>query len=279
MYKSYNLKLKEADFLELNRIKPFASVFKKNAIDNSLIFKDFVDKFNISNNEIGANIEKILEEDIIDGNQLINEWFPEIKADIFLSHSHQDEKLAIEFSAWIKKNFNLTVFIDSTVWKYSDDLLEIIDNEYCRNKKSDTYNYKKRNLSTSHIHLILSTAITKMIDQCECLIFLNTPSSVSIKNSFSEGGNLSKTHSPWIYNELFISSIIRKQCERKSILIHEDRSFTAQEKAEKTLDISYPATLDHMFSMDKNTLNSWIKTNENNDKKHPLDILYSLSKM
>ena len=34
-------------------------------------------------------------DDIIDGNKVIEKWFPIIDCDIFISHSHQDEEKAI----------------------------------------------------------------------------------------------------------------------------------------------------------------------------------------
>lgn len=43
-------------------------------------------------------------------------WFPQIKADVFISHSHSDEKLAIIFAGWLYNAFGLTAFIDSCVW-------------------------------------------------------------------------------------------------------------------------------------------------------------------
>lgn len=277
MYRAYNLSLEETDFLELNKNEPVANVFNNQAKENSLVFKSMINTFETSNNELGVDIDKLLDGETIDGNQLINEWFPEIKGDIFLSHSHQDEDLAIKFAAWIKKHFNLNVFIDSTVWKYSDDLLEMIDNKYCYQPITKTYNYKKRNLSTSHIHLMLSTALTNMIDNCECLIFLNTPSSISIENSLLEGENSGKTHSPWIYNELFISSIIRRKQEREKTLKHDGTTFSAEERAEKKLDISYQANLTHLLELNKDELFAWIENNKINRYEHPLDNLYSFT--
>lgn len=52
-------------------------------------------------------------------------WFPKINADIFLSHSHKDEKLIIAFAGWLKDTFNLDVFIDSCIWGYSNDLQKL----------------------------------------------------------------------------------------------------------------------------------------------------------
>jgi len=141
----------------------------------------------------------------IDGSKLQEDWFPNLQSDIFLSHSHRDKDLAIALSECLYQNFGLNVFIDSCIWGYSDDLLKIIDDKYCLNSDLRSYNYSKRNYSTSHVHMMLSTALTMMIDKCECIFFLNTPNSISSSNV------LDRTESPWIYSELTISRLIGKK--------------------------------------------------------------------
>ena len=42
----------------------------------------------------------------IDGDRLEKGLFKEINADVFISHSHADEKLAIAISGWLKKKWN-----------------------------------------------------------------------------------------------------------------------------------------------------------------------------
>ena len=69
---------------------------------------------------------------IIDGGALERELFKEINADVFISHSHKDEKLAISFAGWLKANFNLTAFVDSCVWEYADNILSEINDRYNR---------------------------------------------------------------------------------------------------------------------------------------------------
>lgn len=76
--------------------------------------------------------------------------------------------------------FKLTAFVDSCVWGYCDDLLKQIDNEYCKKKDGKTYDYELRNYTTSHVHMMLSTALIEMIDNTECIMFYNTPSSVTL---------------------------------------------------------------------------------------------------
>ena len=123
--------------------------------------------------------EYICNRDLLDGSLMASDWFPEIEADIFLSHSHTDEKFVVSFAGWLYQLFGVRAFVDSMVWGYSNDLLKIIDDEYCL-KSSGSYSYDKRNYSTSHVHMMLSMALTKMIDKCESVFFINTPNSVSV---------------------------------------------------------------------------------------------------
>ena len=126
----------------------------------------------------------------LDGSKMQENWFPQVKADIFFFYSHADKNLAIRLAGWLYTEFGLTAFIDSCIWGYSDDLLKSIDTEYCHNSNDNTFDYQRRNLSTSHVHMMLSTALTMMIDKTECIFFLNTP------NSITTSEVISKTNSP-----------------------------------------------------------------------------------
>lgn len=59
--------------------------------------------------------------EIPDGVAIQNDWFPEIDADIFISHSHNDCKLANGIAGWMNEEFGLRCFIDSNVWGYTND--------------------------------------------------------------------------------------------------------------------------------------------------------------
>ena len=102
----------------------------------------------------------ILDNGNIDGTSLKEHWFPLISADIFLSHSHKDIEKVKGFAGWLYNEFGLRAFIDSSVWGYCDELLLEIDKKYCFQPKRDTYSYEKRNHTTSHVHMMLSSALT-----------------------------------------------------------------------------------------------------------------------
>ena len=140
-------------------------------------------------------------------SKLTADWFPDIPCHVFISHARKDSELAVQLAGFLKYEFQLDSFIDSSVWGHSDDLLRIIDDEYCWQEESGNYNYQQRNRSTSHVYMMLSTALARLISQCECVIFLNTPASISSKGYIH--GDV--TESPWIYSEIAMTSLLQKK--------------------------------------------------------------------
>lgn len=121
-------------------------------------------------------VEKCLEryisiDGIINASALKEHWFSVSKKDVFISHSHNDIHKVKAFAGWLHSNFGLESFIDSCSWGYCDDLLRKLDDKYCYDSKKDVYKYNLRNYTTSHVHMMLSTALTEMIDNSECVIF------------------------------------------------------------------------------------------------------------
>ena len=81
--------------------------------------------FNENKQQVEREFEKFIREDgSIDGTAMQDNWFPQINADIFISHSHADEEKAIALAGWLKHTFDLNVFIDSCVWGYANNLLK-----------------------------------------------------------------------------------------------------------------------------------------------------------
>ena len=217
----------------------------------------------------------------IDGSKLINDWFPSYEAQVFISHSHLDTRTAKRLACWLKNTFNLTTFIDSTIWGSADELLNRIDNKYSVLRKdkdgTTTYNYKTRNYTTSHVHMMLSTALVDIMNSTECIIFLNTPASLAVNEVKDQ-----KTNSPWIYNELKIASIIEKKHPREKILRtrFEKRASIVNEK--EKLEILYPVNheLAIFDSLEIQHLEWWADCYDNStDNSHPLDILYFKNKL
>lgn len=217
---------------------------------------------------IEENLEAFIIDGVIDGTFLQEEWFPQINADIFISHSHMDLRLVYCLVGWLFENFKLKTFVDSNVWGFSDDLLKKIDDKYCVNKiaESKSYSYEKRNYSTSHVHMMLSVALNKMIDKTECLFFINTPSSVSITDTVQNA-----TFSPWIYSELFTSEAIRKQelIRYRKGYMEKKAMFESSE-----LLIRYNISTNHLISLDEKELLKWKVHGRATSGHDSLDQLY-----
>lgn len=155
--------------------------------------------------------EKVLSEyvngGVLDASLIESDWFPEYKAHVFISHSHKDIDLVSRLAGFLLDKYKIVSFVDSTVWGYADDLLDLIDNEYNTLETESGKILYDRDLvrrSAAHIYLLLQGAILKMINKCDCLIFVNTPNSIKL----SDIENDNRTASPWIYNELLIANTI-----------------------------------------------------------------------
>ncbi|HTS16825.1 MAG TPA: hypothetical protein VMP11_04565 [Verrucomicrobiae bacterium] len=199
----------------------------------------------------------------LDGEAIGDNWFPEVDADIFMSHSHGDQRLAIALAGWLSDDFKLKAFVDSCVWGCAYDLLKIVDREYCYNRQTQTYSYLSRNGSTSHVHMMLVMALSKMLDNTECVFFLNTPNSVSSKDV------VSRTESPWIFAELGLLQIIR---QKNPVRILEEG---VRHLAKAELRIEYPVGVESLVPLDDYDCNKWYE-NAKAMRKHPLDVLYEL---
>lgn len=268
MYKAFNLNLRKSDKTDFFNVtfaqeKQFKEEIKK---EWELIEKNFTGTISLLDNE----------QNIIDGSKLIEDWFPSsFNPDVFISHSHQDEQKAIRLACWLKKEFDLNSFIDSTVWGNSNELLKRIDDKHCINPKKrgekTTYNYNKRNFTTSHVHMMLATALNDAIYSSECIIFLNTPSSIKMDQYKEE-----ITTSPWIYNELKVVNILDRINPRYQPLKH---SSLNEHRFSKN-DIAYHIKddLNKFIELNREDLINW-KTNyihRDSPNEHALDTLYKI---
>ncbi|PXY01745.1 hypothetical protein DF185_09785 [Marinifilum breve] len=220
--------------------------------------------------------EFFLSDKSLDGVKIIDSWFPEIKANVFLSHAHRDSKEVVALSGWLYENFGIIAFIDSCVWGYGNDLIQILDNQYSRiDEKQNLYNYKKVLLSASHVHMMLSTALNSMIDKTECLIFYDTPNSIK---SFE---SKDKTESPWIYSEIAFSEIARMRHPiRLTSQKPEIRAFKEGGKLggiEKGLKVKYDARTKHLKDITVDHLNEWFNSGTFTSVEEALDKFYEIT--
>jgi|WetSurMetagenome_2_1015567.scaffolds.fasta_scaffold40048_3 hypothetical protein len=228
MYKSFQI--------ELSEVKKFG---------NNLDFGLHIRK---QNKEILDNVKSQLDKYLL-GNKALNadeikkDWFPDFECHVFISHSHQDVTLVKKFANWLYNTHGIISFIDSEVWKYSEDLLKELDDKYSALHRN-LYSYEKRNKSTAHVHMLLATALLQMIDKTECFIFVNTPNSIITKKVLD--APRSSTFSPWIYTEILSSKILRQQLpprlekvEEFATILKEDMKTTYNVETDHLIKIGY----------------------------------------
>jgi hypothetical protein len=252
MYKAFKteIKLQESRFNKFYEIGDDVYKSKKVKID------DHLKKYRKSDGSL-------------QGSKLSANWFPQIKADIFISHSHKDLKTALKLAGWLYEKQNIDCFIDSCIWGYADDLLMAIDNEYCYESETKSYDYQKRNFSTSHVHMMLSIALSRMIYNTECLFFLNTPQSI-IPKSVIKDSSTSETLSPWIFAEIEMTRLV----EKRDVNTHRQTTLKEITEESKQLSIRHEVDLSHLKEITFKELVLW-GCKKYRDKHEALDALYS----
>lgn len=105
-----------------------------------------------------------------------------------------------------------------------------------------------------------------MMDQTECIIFLNTNNSVNVKS-----GIKNMTYSPWLFHEIAMTKILEKK--RGVRQIDESTKLLAGDSAPR---IVQPLDLSELMLVDcKQLYDFFVKCQEQKIKsKHVLDKLY-----
>lgn len=206
------------------------------------LFKDYKDTLN---QDLLASLKT--EDGMIDGEQLESFGFPKFDAEVFISHSHADTELATLLAGRLKRDLDITSFVDSNVWEYRDRLIEMLA------RFSNCDSTKDGGMAiAAHVDCMLNKAIVQMMDDCECLFFLNTPNSVTF-SSISK----SQTLSPWLASELAIYSVIRKKSHdaKPKMLVANNQYSNAS-----GLKMTYDLRFDNVFKLDAENLFKWIKS-------------------
>lgn len=201
-------------------------------------------------------------------------WFNDCAIDIFLSHSSKDSEAAKLFGAFLQKTFNLDVFIDSTVWQHMDKLLLELDRQFCVSEEDDngrikTYSYKKRNATTSHVHMILSHALVKMIDNAECFIYLNTENSTLRKSN-----SILETNSPWLFHELALVNVI---APKNPLPISENFTFDSADNRSVGPKLDYSVSTNKLTPITLSDIQDWQTNCFGTKTRMPLCFLYDLA--
>lgn len=228
--------------------------------------------------EVENSLNKYISNNIIDGSRILNDWFPEVKADIFLSHSSGDKDLVNALAGWLNETFKLKCFVDSNVWGYAGNIAELLNRKYS-NKRRDgqggsLYNHQDCLKVSEHVNNMLNIALIKMIDKCECIFLLNTEKSIQMD---VDSKNLDITYSPWIYSELVCSQFIRKRKlseHRDKVELLYGEQYNIYEAENKGMRISYEVPINHLIKINSTVLKKW-SDNYNGQCWYPLDLLYN----
>lgn len=210
------------------------------------------------------NLEEIIKEDVIDGDKLQNMWFPDEifnkESFIFISHSHNDEEIAIKLAGYLYEKFEIFSFIDSCVWRHMDNLNKQLNS--CTQDKDNCCSgceCSEFSHNIGYVHMMLASALMKMIDKCECMFFLNTASSINLND---------KTESPWIYYELNIASIIQKISKIEMPIMESVLSFKRK--------IEFTPNLGEMIKIDESFLKRWESEYNLSYEDNPFVVLYKM---
>lgn len=154
------------------------------------------------------NLETI-KQHFIDGSKLQEEWFPtkcyDSQFQVFISHAHKDFETVNNLAGFLYEEYGLHSFIDSIYWGYIAELLEDLNEYYSSFIQNGVkvYDYYIGSFLFANVHIMLSNALMRMMDACECLIFVDSDNSMKYKK------NQPTTLSPWIYEEIGFSQCLR----------------------------------------------------------------------
>lgn len=253
MYRAFNVKLDDPNW------QKFATNYNYDDLSNSS--KEILKKVVNSSQKISADkIKEIL--------------MPRNPYDIFISHSHKDLNLAKGLAGYLQKYCKVSCFIDSLYWGNIDDLQNEVNElhlTYDDTTRRSYYDYEKTLQVAKHANMILASALTEMIDNCECVFFLNTDNSV-IRGT--EAISKNETYSPWIYHEVFTTSIIHRRKTGRRAALEEQQ---IRDNAIKPLSqFIYNLDLTGMTILNDDDIIHWRSTVKYDYNNNPLDVLYIL---
>lgn len=238
------------------------------SLEKIIIAPNVERSYNLLAEESQASLLSHIENGSINATSLRNESFPILPHDIFISHSHYDVSDALRLATFLSEQFGLRCFIDSAVWRYSDNLLLEVDNHFCKKPDGQTYSYKLRNRTTTHIHMLLASALSEMINKCEAVFFLNTPNAITTQNS------VDRTFSPWIFYELEVIRLIEARMPQRMLV--ETRGLGDRM-------LAYEVNLERLTDLGAKDIESWwLKFQQPSQfgqpiqRMHALDVLYEL---
>ena len=223
------------------------------------------------------NLDQFIYGGEIARDALKKHWFSDVSPHVFISHSHKDEALAMGLAGYLL-DIGIEPFVDSLVWGNSNSLLQSIDNSFCLDDEKKYYIYQSRNYSTSHVHMMLASALAETIDRADAVIFLNTPNSIEAKSAKNAGDDV--TASPWIYHELVTTKLVRRQGfggrdRVRPALEHAFDHAHVEKRVEANLKVLHKPPMDHLVDLTHQSL-AQVKAKQMRGLA-ALDLLYTLT--
>lgn len=137
---------------------------------------------------------------IIDASQLQSRLFPTPERTIFISHLHADKAKAQRLRTILTNHLpQYKCFIDSDVWSNVYDVIDSLKFKHAKTPQG-YINCTKCIPITQNLHLMLSMALTEAIRSSAAFIYISGGTRTSI--------NTISTNSPWVCQELLVSSLI-----------------------------------------------------------------------
>lgn len=252
--------------------------------------KDFAhvarDREERNSKAVRAGLQSFLTSDgAMDAAKIMEGWFPSKPHEVFISHSHLDKEEALALAGWLEKKLSLTSFIDSTCWGHMDNIFEMLDEKFGPLGKRHA-SYENARKAASHIHMMLSTSLTKMMDQCECVLFLNTSNSIK-KASVEKTAKESVTQSPWLFHEISMLKLLgRREKNAHRTAMQNFSESTGQKEASASFpNVRYPVDLSGIRHLGVAELEKWSSQSRLSafdfyfgvkEHQHALDKLYDI---
>ncbi len=164
----------------------------------------------------------------LDAGDIMDELFPGVDADIFLTHSHEDSYAVTAFAGYLCK-LGRKPFVDSFVWENIYELLRKVNDKYSRGRNG-RMNYEDVVEKAAQVYMILNSALIKMMDKTDDYILLESPESLKSGSTFS----------PWIYSEILYSQILcpKGALNEEAVMAHSE--------------FIYPAYTKHLIALEPN---------------------------
>lgn len=195
---------------------------------------------------------------VLDAEALSERIFPEGDYDVFLSHSHADQRNAVDLALSLGKR-GLKVFVDSTVWGFFGDLVaRIIAQTWPSEGES-----KDDHIHRIHadVHMMLAGALHRTIARAETFIFVRSEKSIPLVFN-----DKARTFSPWLYSELQFSFQVEHVTPKRilerdgGVLLDSTKGFESYGLESKQHITAFRAFNDHLPQIAGNALRDWLVT-------------------